>query len=62
MKNFNTYKKKEKFDYAQRNKPIQSMDFWSDYANQAINYIKETGYKNQNVDLKAPYIMFNWYL
>jgi hypothetical protein len=62
LKNFDTYKKKEKFDYAQRFKSIQSMDFWSDYANQAINFIKETGYKNIDAELKAPYIIYNWYI
>ena len=62
LKNFDTYKKKEKNADAQKFQVAHTMNFWSDYAVQTINHLKEKGYKNQDVDLKAPYIMFNWYL
>lgn len=62
IKNFDTYKKKEKNAYAQKYQFAHALNFWSDYAVQTINHLKENGYKNQDVELKASYISFNWYL
>lgn len=62
LKNFDIYKKKEKNTNAQKYQLAHTMNFWSDYAVQTINHLKENGYKNQDVELKAHYIIFNWYL